>query len=110
MHMAYKAVRASRGKLTRAEPIAAMYEQRRAHHAGILSILEDQLCDYSPGAKHSDRMDALLWAMWELSEGVECEFAVTPGIVEYAGVSSKESLWAKVARGEALSEREIDAS
>jgi phage terminase large subunit-like protein len=54
---AYKAVHASRGKLTQVEPIAALYEQHRVHHIGTFGLLEDQMCDYvSMASKSSDRM------------------------------------------------------
>jgi len=65
----YTAVHASRGKLTRAEPISALYEQGRVHHVGILPELEDQMCNYLPGDSSPDRMDALVWALTELLEG-----------------------------------------
>lgn len=66
--VSYKDVRASRGKLTRAEPIAALYEQKRVHHVGAFAQLEDQLCDWDPttGTKSPDRLDALVWALTEL--------------------------------------------
>lgn len=71
---AYQAVRASRGKLIRAEPIAALYEQHRVHHVGTLGALEDQMCDYVPrGSKSPDRMDALVWALTELGDDGEQE-------------------------------------
>jgi predicted phage terminase large subunit-like protein len=64
----FKAVHASRGKITRAEPISALYEQGRCHHVGCFPLLEDQMCDYdAKTAKYSpDRMDALVWALSEL--------------------------------------------
>jgi phage terminase large subunit-like protein len=64
----YKAVRASRGKVVRAEPIAALYEQGRISHVGEMPELEDQLCSYVAGAgdKSPDRMDANVWALTEL--------------------------------------------
>ena len=67
----YKAVRASRGKFTRAEPIAALYEQGRVYHVGIFKDLEEQMCSYVPGVtkKSPDRMDALVWAITSLIEG-----------------------------------------
>lgn len=67
----FKAVHASRGKITRAEPVSALYEQDRCHHVGAFPILEDQMCDYDPKtAKFSpDRMDALVWALTELFGG-----------------------------------------
>jgi len=63
-----KKVHASRGKVLRAEPVAARYEQGRVHHVGALNELEDQLCSYSPmNSKISpDRMDALVYAITEL--------------------------------------------
>ncbi len=63
-----KAVRATRGKYTRAEPIAALYEQGRVFHAQPFSILETQMCDYVAGltSKSPDRMDALVWGVTEL--------------------------------------------
>jgi phage terminase large subunit-like protein len=74
---AYKAVHASRGKLTRAEPIAALYEQHRVHHVGTFGVVEDQMCDYVPlVSKSPDRMDALVWALTELSAEEEQEFDV----------------------------------
>ena len=62
----YKAVSASRGKLTRAEPIAALYEQGKVHHVGPFELLEDQMCGWVPGDKSPDRMDALVWALTDL--------------------------------------------
>ncbi len=64
----YKAVHASRGKQTRAEPIAALYEQGKVHHVGSLPQLEDQLCTWDPSAdgKSPDRLDALVWGLTEL--------------------------------------------
>lgn len=66
----YTPVRASRGKITRAEPVAALYEQKRVHHVGLFKDLEDQLCSYtgSSGQKSPDRLDALVWALTELSQ------------------------------------------
>jgi phage terminase large subunit-like protein len=62
----YKAVHASRGKVTRAEPVAALYEQGKVHHVGCFPELEDQMCEWMPGEKSPDRMDALVWALTEL--------------------------------------------
>lgn len=66
-----KLVHASRGKITRAAPIAALYEAGRVHHAGLFAELEDQMCHYdgSKGATSPDRMDALVWALSDLFEG-----------------------------------------
>lgn len=64
----YKALHASRGKRVRAEPIAALYEQGRVHHAGLFSALEDQMCTFTPDDTigSPDRVDALVWALTEL--------------------------------------------
>lgn len=64
----YTGVHASRGKITRAEPVSALYEKGECHHVGFFSALEDQMCDYDPKtSKYSpDRMDALVWAVSEL--------------------------------------------
>jgi len=59
-------VRAARGKYTRAEPIAALYEQGRIAHVGVHSALEDQLCTWTVGDSSPDRLDALCWAAWAL--------------------------------------------
>lgn len=65
----YRKVSASRGKRTRAEPVAALYEQGRIHHVGGLPDLEDQMCAFTPeqaGADSPDRVDALVWAFTDL--------------------------------------------
>jgi hypothetical protein len=62
-------VHASRGKQTRAQPIAAAYEQGRAHHVGTFSALEDEMCLWVPGDPSPNRMDALVWAMTALQGG-----------------------------------------
>lgn len=62
-------VRASRGKRLRAEPVAALYEQRRVRHVGGLARLEDQMCSFTgarEGALSPDRLDALVWALTDL--------------------------------------------
>lgn len=63
---AYKAVHASRGKQVRAEPVSALYEQGRVHHVGCYPKLEDQMCQWMPGERSPDRMDALVWALTDL--------------------------------------------
>jgi len=65
----YTPVSASRGKMVRAEPIAALYEQEKVSHVGIFNELEEQLCTYTVGSRKSpDRLDALVWALTELSQ------------------------------------------
>ncbi|MEI4260679.1 DNA-packaging protein [Roseovarius sp. D0-M9] len=65
-----RAVHASRGKVARAEPIAALYEQGRVHHLRGLGALEDQMCAMTlqgyEGRGSPDRVDALVWALHEL--------------------------------------------
>lgn len=67
---------AYKGKATRAEPVAALYEQRRVVHCVRSRKLEDQLCQWSPSAvkaaadrnqsRSPDRMDALVHAVHRL--------------------------------------------
>ena len=64
--VSFKQVRASRGKHTRAEPVAALDEQGRIHHIGMFAQLEDQLCTWVPGEDSPDRLDARVWAFTEL--------------------------------------------
>lgn len=60
-------VHASRGKLVRAEPVSALYEQNRVHHIGRFDDLEEQMCTYSVDYDRAngspDRMDALVWGL-----------------------------------------------
>lgn len=66
----YKGVHASRGKVARAEPVAALYEQGRVRHVAGLSDLEEQMCLMTSrgfeGRGSPDRVDALVWAIHEL--------------------------------------------
>jgi phage terminase large subunit-like protein len=63
-------VHASRGKVVRAEPVSALYEQGRISHVGSFAALEDQMVMFTPwGIENdsgSDRADALVWALTEL--------------------------------------------
>lgn len=63
---AIKMVSASRGKLVRAEPIASLYEQLRAHHVGGFPKLEDEMTGYDGTGPSPNRMDALVWALTDL--------------------------------------------
>jgi len=85
-NVAYTAVHATRGKVVRAEPVAALYEQGRIRHMGAFTALEDQMCEFTPDLDRSkpkrdssdpsslgkgnrtspDRADALVWAFTEL--------------------------------------------
>lgn len=64
-----KLVHASRGKRIRAEPVAALDEQGKIHHAGLFAALEDQMCSFCSDQESTaspDRMDARVWALSEL--------------------------------------------
>jgi Terminase RNaseH-like domain len=62
-----KRVHARQGKRTRAEPVAALYEQGRIHHVGAFPVLEDQLTSWTVDSGESpDRLDALVWGIVEL--------------------------------------------
>ncbi|MBP0575242.1 DNA-packaging protein, partial [Mycobacterium tuberculosis] len=65
-----RAVRASRGKYARAEPVAALYEAGKVHHAGWFRALEDEMADFGPtglsSGRSPDRLDALVWALTAL--------------------------------------------
>jgi len=71
-NVAFTAVRASRGKVVRAEPVAALYQQGRVHHIGSFPQLEDQMTNFTSDIDRAaagyspDRVDALVWALTEL--------------------------------------------
>lgn len=79
-NVSYTKVSASRGKIRRAEPIEALYEQRRVHHVGTFPKLEDQMTTYTGDPKDDspDRMDALVWLCTWL---IESESKSTDGYV-----------------------------
>jgi len=64
----YRGVHATRGKVTRAEPVAALYEQHKVHHVGTFGLLESQMTTWVPDSALAspDRMDALVWAITDL--------------------------------------------
>ena len=70
-----KLVHASRGKVARAEPVAALYAAGRVRHVGVFARLEDQLCGLLTGGTYAgpgrspDRADAAVWALTELLLG-----------------------------------------
>jgi phage terminase large subunit-like protein len=66
-----KMVVATRGKLIRAEPIAALFEQHRMHMVGEFPQLEDQCCEWAPmdGGPSPDRLDSMVWCATELMGG-----------------------------------------
>lgn len=68
--VSFRAVRATRGKILRAEPVAALYERDMVCHVGIFPELEEQMAGYTgrPGSSSPDRLDALVWAVTALME------------------------------------------
>jgi len=66
----FKNVHASKGKVTRAEPVAALYEQGRVSHVGSFPDLEDNMVLFTPlgieGDTTADNVDALVWGLTEL--------------------------------------------
>jgi Terminase RNaseH-like domain len=93
-NVSFKAIHASRGKITRAEPIAALAEQHRIHVVGIAPELEDQLCTYEAGSPGSpDRLDAMVWAITELI----IDRNLTTGFLDYYAAMAGER-----ARGEEI--------
>jgi predicted phage terminase large subunit-like protein len=67
----FRAVHASRGKVARAEPVSALYEQGRVFHLGVFPSLEDQMSTFTSNspqreAGSPDRVDALVWALTDL--------------------------------------------
>ncbi len=75
--MPVQKVRANRGKLLRAEPVAALYEKGEVKHVGAFPALEDEMCDFGLGGLSSgrspDRVDALVWALSALMLAKEGE-------------------------------------
>jgi phage terminase large subunit-like protein len=82
-----KMVSASRGKLVRAEPIAALYEQKRVHHVGGFPELEDEMTGYDGNGPSPNRMDALVWALTDLLGGATARPTAAP-----VGIS-RDSQW-----------------
>lgn len=75
-------VTASRGKIIRAEPVAAMYEQGRVRHVGHgFTELEEQMVTWDPESGTSpDRMDALVWGITDLFIGKNASRSAPPMI------------------------------
>jgi phage terminase large subunit-like protein len=72
----FASVRATRGKMIRAEPVVALYEQNRVKHTRELKELEDQMCSWSAkkGEKSPDRVDALVWGITYMINDMNDEF------------------------------------
>jgi phage terminase large subunit-like protein len=84
--LAFKELRASRGKQQRAEPVLALYEQHKISHVGRFARLEAQMTEWVPGESDvsPDRVDALVWALTELM--------LSPGGPSQVSVPSSTSL------------------
>ena len=63
-----KTIHASRGKTVRAEPVAALYEQGKVSHVGVFPELEDQMCSFPVANEYDDMVDAVVYALTELSD------------------------------------------
>lgn len=74
----FKQVRATRGKILRAEPISALYEQGKVSHLQRFPELEEQMTSYTgaQGEESPDRLDALVWALTELSSNPTQEMEI----------------------------------
>lgn len=101
----YQTVRATRGKYTRAEPIAALFEidegrnkVARGHHVGHFPHLEDELCTWVPGDASPNRLDAAVWAYTELDPiGSGTPAGEIVGDIDMAAYKSrrKKSIWTR---------------
>jgi phage terminase large subunit-like protein len=94
-----KLVHASRGKVVRAEPISALYEQGRVHHVGRFDLLEDQMCEFSvDNVRNSstgspDRVDALVWGLTEIFEKIAGRRKINTGDRTPSSSSSAVGGW-----------------
>lgn len=95
-NVSYKEVHASKGKLARAEPVAALYEQGKVSHIGQFAVLEDEMCTYeaASGQQSPNRLDALVWALTELMLGKQKNLTTGPAV----GLG-QISHWGKQAHG-----------
>ena len=78
VNVPYSSVRATRGKMLRAEPISALYEQGKVHHVGYFKGLEEQMCSYTPDTvKSPDRLDACVYAISSLQNSGKAIFRIS---------------------------------
>lgn len=91
-HLPLKAVHATKGKATRAEPVSALYEQKRVSHVGFMALLEDQMCEFTSDfdkkkAGYSpDRLDAMVWALTALM----VEKMANEGLMEFMRIENEK--------------------
>ena len=78
VNVPYTSVRATRGKMLRAEPISALYQMDKTHHVGYFKELEEQMTSYTPyTTKSPDRLDALVWALTSLQSSGKAIFRIS---------------------------------
>lgn len=86
----YKVVTANpgRGKFTRAEPVAGLYERGKVHHVGEFPDLESQMTSWTgkAGEQSPDRLDALVWALSEFTGYALTDSSDEGAVVNYAGM------------------------
>lgn len=94
-NVSYKSVHATRGKVIRAEPVSALYEQNRVHHVGFWPKLEDEMAQYDPALGKDqpspNRMDALVWAITDLADTKDGIFGYYQDRKKDAPKAKKES-------------------
>ena len=99
-------MKASRGKVVRAEPIATLYEQGKVHHIGNFQALEDEMVSFTTlgfmGDGSPDRTDALIWGLTELFPRV----VVSDEKIEPVEVIGRRSALGAPARGRVVRVRE----
>jgi phage terminase large subunit-like protein len=97
-------VSASRGKVLRAEPVSALYEQGKVHHVGRFAVLEDQLCAFTTagyrGEGSPDHADALVFALSELM--LKQQDAIFEYYRRRAEITRRQSVEAMLLRHDAL--------
>lgn len=86
-----RTVVASRGKITRAEPVAALAEQGRVHHVGVFDRAEAQMCTYPITVENDDLVDAHVWGVSELNTRLRHPVVIPVNF-------SKRSTWKSIDR------------
>jgi len=87
LRVPFKEVHASRGKVVRAEPVAALYDTGKVHHVGAFPQLEDEMIAFTThgymGDGSPDRADALIWGLTE----------IFPRVAVSSGRLTSQSIW-----------------
>jgi predicted phage terminase large subunit-like protein len=102
IRVGHRVVTATTGKLTRAEPVAALYELGKVSHVGLHTELEEQLVNFTgaPGEKSPDRLDALVWAMTELQGYGVCSGDQGRGAIPWRSAAGHVGVGARTARSD----------